>query len=147
MKVTNAGYRKIEDHEKLYGNICREVKAYIRNNKGTHRLVLLLKFIVYTSAGIGSYWLIFHTHSFGLLLFGYISLGYLLVLLGLNFAHDCAHNTLFKHKWINTFLFETLFMLMGANGYLWKKRHIYSHHNYPNMEGFDVDIELSGVIR
>jgi linoleoyl-CoA desaturase len=102
---------------------------------------------VYTSLLAGGYMLIFHIHSFVALLLLYIGIGYLLVLLGLNFAHDFAHNTIFSNKYLNNFLFELLFMLMGVNGYLWKKRHVYSHHTYPNIEGFDVDIELSGVIK
>jgi linoleoyl-CoA desaturase len=82
-----------------------------------------------------------------LLILLYIGMGYLLLLLGLNFAHDFAHNTLFKNRRLNNFFFEVLFALMGVNGYLWKIRHIYSHHPSPNLEGYDVDIELSGIIR
>lgn len=47
-----------------------------------------------------------------------------------------------KKNWI---LF--LFNLVGANSYIWKKRHIESHHTYPNIDGWDTDIDQSGPIQ
>ena len=36
---------------------------------------------------------------------------------------------------------------MGANSYIWKIRHIRLHHNYPNVMGWDSDIEQSDIAR
>ena len=36
---------------------------------------------------------------------------------------------------------------MGANSYIWKIRHIRLHHNYPNVMGWDSDIEQSEMAR
>lgn len=77
----------------------------------------------------------------------YIFCGWLLLLLGFNLAHDAAHNSLPASKKINRFVFELVFALLGANPYLWKIRHIHSHHPYPNVEGCDADIELTRLLR
>jgi linoleoyl-CoA desaturase len=77
----------------------------------------------------------------------YILCGWLLLLLGFNLAHDAAHGSLPVSKRVNKCIFEFIFALLGANPYLWKIRHIYSHHPYPNVEGCDADIELTRLLR
>jgi linoleoyl-CoA desaturase len=77
----------------------------------------------------------------------YILFGWVLLLLGFNLGHDAAHNCLPANKKINKLVFEALFALLGANPYLWKIRHIYSHHPYPNVDGCDADIELTKLLR
>jgi linoleoyl-CoA desaturase len=77
----------------------------------------------------------------------YVIAGWLLLLMGFNLAHDAAHHSLPASKKMNQFIFETVFTLLGANPYLWKIRHIYSHHPYPNVEGCDADIELTTLLR
>jgi linoleoyl-CoA desaturase len=146
-KAETACYQRIEAHEELFHTIRLEVAAFMQANKNKHQLWLLVKFCVYAPLLTMAYLFIFRVQSFACLLLLYTGMGYLLVFLGLNFAHDFAHNTLFKSSRLNNGCFEALFLLMGINGYLWKKRHIHSHHVHPNMEGYDVDIELSGIIR
>lgn len=39
------------------------------------------------------------------------------------------------------------FTLLGANAYLWQLRHVKSHHNFPNVNGCDVDIDDTSFVR
>lgn len=144
--VNKPAYRKNKDDEALFRDLSAEVRAYIRGAKSTPKYSLLIKFCMYVGVLAGAYAGILTANSVLVVLVSYVVVGVVLVLLGLNFAHDFAHNAIFKSKKLNNALFESLFMLMGANGYLWKKRHTHSHHNYPNTEGYDVDLELGSII-
>ena len=73
-------------------------------------------------------------------------MGFLLVLNFLNLIHEAVHSTLFKNKRVNNW-YVHFFDLMGANSYIWKIRHIRLHHNYPNVMGWDSDIEQSSLAR
>lgn len=76
----------------------------------------------------------------------FVLMGILLVLIYLNLIHEAAHNNIFKNKKLNKVVLR-FFDLVGANSYIWKKRHIVSHHAYPNVDGWDTDIEQSGVLK
>ena len=39
------------------------------------------------------------------------------------------------------------FTLLGANTYLWRLRHVKSHHNFPNVNGRDIDIDDTAFLR
>ena len=73
-------------------------------------------------------------------------MGLLIVINFLNLIHEAVHNTLFRRKLYNKF-YINLFDLMGANSYIWKIRHTRLHHNYPNVLGWDSDIENSPLLR
>ncbi len=76
----------------------------------------------------------------------YFLIGVLLVLNFLNLIHEAMHNTLVKSKTLNSW-YVNFFDLMGANSYIWKIRHIWLHHNYPNVMGWDSDFEQSKMLR
>jgi len=76
----------------------------------------------------------------------YVSMGIMLVLNYLNIIHDAVHHTIFKSRRLNE-LYVYLFDLMGANSFIWKMRHIRFHHNYPNVDGWDTDIDQSALVR
>jgi linoleoyl-CoA desaturase len=69
-----------------------------------------------------------------------------MVLIFLNLIHEVAHETLFGKKWKNRLLLY-IFDLMGANSFIWKKRHILCHHGHQNISGWDSDIEQAGILR
>ncbi|WP_196890844.1 fatty acid desaturase family protein [Aureivirga marina] len=73
-------------------------------------------------------------------------LGFTLVFVFLNIIHDAVHGTIFKTKWINKY-YVYLFDLMGANSYIWKIRHLYFHHNFPNVKDWDTDMEQNALFR
>ncbi|MGX7666510.1 fatty acid desaturase family protein [Flavobacterium pedocola] len=71
----------------------------------------------------------------------YILFGLTGILLAFNCAHDCVHNTFSKNKRVNKVVFYLVFNLQGVNSHLWRKRHIASHHIFPNVDGCDADID------
>jgi len=101
-------------------------------------LLPALYFSVYTTA--------LFQKNYGLFCLAYIFLGLLLVILFLNLVHEVCHHTLFRTKKYNEW-FMLLFDMIGANSYMWSKRHTRLHHNYTNVAGWDSDIEKSKFLK
>lgn len=93
--------------------------------------------IYFFALSVSSYW-----QFFGL----YAILGWMVVLIFLNLLHESAHDNVFPWKWMNN-LYLHFFDLIGANSYLWKLRHVVFHHNFPNVMGWDPDIEKSDFLK
>ncbi|RNL77915.1 fatty acid desaturase [Sinomicrobium pectinilyticum] len=73
-------------------------------------------------------------------------MGLFLVIIFLTVIHEVAHDNVFRKKnWNRLFLY--FFDILGANSYIWKKRHQIMHHNYPNLKGWDTDIEQSDLFK
>jgi linoleoyl-CoA desaturase len=73
-------------------------------------------------------------------------MGILVTLIFANLIHEACHLTLFQKKWKNNVMMY-FFDCIGANSFIWVNRHIRMHHNYPNIIGWDTDIEQSGPIK
>jgi linoleoyl-CoA desaturase len=80
-------------------------------------------------------------------IFSYVAFGLAGILLAFNASHDAAHGTFSNKKWINIIIFRLTFNINGVNSYLWKKRHIASHHIFPNVDGCDADIDENKLLR
>jgi linoleoyl-CoA desaturase len=76
----------------------------------------------------------------------YLLMGLMIVVIFLNVVHDAVHGTIFKSRRLNN-VFVYLFDLVGANSFIWRMRHIRFHHNYPNVNGWDTDIDQSTMFR
>ncbi|HEU5051662.1 MAG TPA: fatty acid desaturase [Hanamia sp.] len=76
----------------------------------------------------------------------YFIMGLMVMVIFINLIHDAVHHVLFHNKNLNN-LFVYFFDLMGANSYAWKIRHTRLHHNYPNVMGWDSDIDQSPLAR
>jgi len=135
----------------FYGNMFlqlrHEVNETVKILEPERKFFITLKAILFPSLYFFAY--------FAALLWGfniyvlymcYFMMGVLLVLNFLNLIHEAVHNTLFKNKTLNSW-YVKFFDLMGANSYIWKIRHIRLHHNYPNVMGWDSDIEQSEMAR
>jgi len=85
-------------------------------------------------------------HSIPVLYGCYFFMGILIVLNFLNLIHDAVHGAIFQSKIANKICIH-FFDLLGANSYMWKLRHVRFHHNYPNVNGWDTDIEQSPLAR
>lgn len=111
---------------------------------------ILVKFALYSVVYLSLYFSIYipfiHSNIF-LLVLNYIFLGLTGILLAFNCAHDCVHNTFSKNKRINKIVFYLVFNLQGVNARLWRKRHIASHHVFPNVDGCDADIDDNPFMR
>ena len=62
-----------------------------------------------------------------------------------NLGHEGVHSSFSNRSWINSMLSYS-FDLIGSSGYLWKMRHVYSHHPYPMVPKHDVDIQQSEML-
>lgn len=69
------------------------------------------------------------------------------ILLALNIGHDAAHDALVPTRWVNRLIHHATFALVGADAYLWRFRHVRSHHNFPNVSGCDIDIDENPFLR
>ncbi len=145
IEVNKPKFAKNASEEAVFKSIRNEVHQYLSSGIRTNGY-LIIKAVFYVLLFICGYVGILFSDTFFILVVWYTVLGFASVFLGLNFAHDFSHNAIFKSRKLNANLFEGLFMLMGISGYLWKKRHVHSHHNYPNTEGYDVDIELGSIV-
>ncbi|MFT3704306.1 MAG: fatty acid desaturase [Agriterribacter sp.] len=135
----------------FYAELKREVtvllnEEVIENAKN----IMLWKFALYTIIYLSLYSSIYipsiHSNIY-FLVFDYILLGLTGMLLAFNCAHDCVHNTFSTNKTINKTIFYLVFNLQGVNSRLWHKRHIASHHIFPNVDGCDADIDDNPFMR
>lgn len=81
------------------------------------------------------------------LIINYVLLGISGILLAFNVSHDACHGSFSKNKAVNYWLYHLTFNLQGTNAYLWKIRHVASHHVFPNVDGCDADIDNNPFIR
>lgn len=79
--------------------------------------------------------------------FSAMACGVFVLLLVANIAHDASHDALTGNKKFDRFVHMLVFSLLGSNAYLWRMRHVKSHHNFPNVNGCDVDIDENPFIR
>lgn len=112
-------------------------------------LVLWCKLIFYSVCFISSFLLLFliQYETMFLYMLNFIVFGLFGILLAFNAAHDAAHGTFSKIKMVNAVIFRFTFNINGVNSYLWKIRHIASHHLFPNVDGTDADLDESVLLR
>lgn len=104
------------------------------------KVALLL--IIYT----GLYFILLFSEQSQPAFFGMVLMGPMAILIGINVAHDAAHGTISPRKMVNK-SFLLLFDILGANSYIWKRRHVYSHHSFPNIMEFDADLKQNPFVR
>jgi len=136
----------VSDQE-IFKKLRLDVKQIVQQLEPKRKKEILLKAFFFPTT-------YFLTYIFSLL-FGndvrifyacYFILGLQLVFVFLNIIHDAVHSTIFKSKRANQ-IYVYLFDLMGANSFIWQFRHVRFHHNYPNVNGWDTDIEQSKIFR
>ena len=138
------------NHAGFYRELKRRVNAYFADT-GTRRFAdrrVWWKAAFFAGVVAVSYALIL-SNQFGpwelLLLANLFGIGALM--LGVNVAHDAAHDALTPHPWVNRIVQTVIFTLLGANAYLWRLRHVKSHHTFPNVNGCDIDIDHNAFLR
>jgi linoleoyl-CoA desaturase len=135
----------------FYTELKYEVR-HLLNEKIIHKAKsrIVSKFIMYSILYLALYISIYSQlmgSHFYLLILSYVFLGFTGILLAFNGAHDCVHKTFSKSNRINKLVFYLIFSLQGVNSRLWQKRHIASHHIFPNVDGCDADIDNNPFIR
>lgn len=88
--------------------------------------------------------LLFVAHSWWLVLPLAVMLGLSMAAIGFNIQHDGGHKAYSERRWVNRMMALTL-DLIGGSSYLWDWKHNSIHHTYPNVSGYDDDINI-GVL-
>jgi linoleoyl-CoA desaturase len=135
------------DDKIIFKELREDVKNVVHELQPKRQNEILLKAILFPLAYVVTYLVALYWGNNILVLYSsYFLLGLLLVVIFLNIIHDAVHGAIFKSKWLNN-LYVCFFDLMGANSFIWKQRHVRFHHNYPNIDGWDTDIEQSKMFR
>jgi linoleoyl-CoA desaturase len=152
--MSSANHTKIKfkkNASSFYPELKKEVAELLNKNiLSKARNEMLVKFAWYSLLYIAFYiclYIPFIGANFYLLIISYVLFGLTGILLAFNCAHDCVHNTFLKNKRVNALVFYCVFNLQGVNSRLWYKRHIASHHIFPNVDGCDADIDDNPFMR
>ena len=127
--------------------ICRSVEAQHFGSDRYFYLKLMLKFVWWFALLLFFYVRLYAPASPGVFVLCYILYGYSALLLAFNFAHDFAHGTVFRSERLNNLCYTVIYTFLGAHAEAWKERHLHSHHHAPNVEHYDSDLKITGLIR
>ena len=109
---------------------------------------VLLKGLLLVAVTVGLYALILSNRLAGLpLLLAALLFGVACILVSFNLAHDAAHDALTPSRRLNHVIYVATFLLNGTSPYLWKRRHVGSHHTFPNVKGGDADMDDNPFLR
>lgn len=145
--LMNPHFNKQSSEEIFFAELSTRAKMYFEKT-GQSRYgnsLVLWKGIFFLVAIVASYVLLLATTGFTVAL--YMLFGFIIAQATFNFAHDACHQSLSRNKQLNHAVFYFLFNLQGVSAYLWKKRHLESHHVHANVEGADVDLEDTRLVR
>jgi len=133
--------------EDIFTELRKQVRETVKSLEPTRGKTIVLKAVLLPILYFAIYLcaLVWGDHQFALFPC-YFLMGLLLVSIFLNVIHDAVHGTIFRNDKLNK-RYVYLFDLMGANSFIWKLRHVRFHHNYPNVNGWDTDIEQSSLAR
>ncbi len=67
--------------------------------------------------------------------------------LGFNLFHDAVHGSLSSNRNLNRFFGFVSSSLIGAGEYFWRHKHNYLHHQFPNLQNYDDDLETRDGLR
>jgi linoleoyl-CoA desaturase len=110
-------------------------------------ILLWTKFVFYLFLTLITYFGLYEVNNVLTFIGCYVAFGFSSLLFAFNFSHDFSHNTIFRSKKWNNLGFTIIYSLVGAHAEAWKQRHIDSHHYAPNVEEYDSDLKISGLIR
>lgn len=147
MTMKRPSYYKDSQETQLFAELRKRVNARMESIPKSRDTSIKIKAVVLPILYFGTYFLAqYFAQNAWLYSACYAFMGISIVLIYLNLIHEAAHNNIYESKfWNKTVL--SLFDLVGANSFIWQKRHVVSHHAYPNVDGWDTDIEQSGIIK
>ncbi|TCS88360.1 linoleoyl-CoA desaturase [Anseongella ginsenosidimutans] len=148
MKTLSVKFKK-EAPGDFYHVLRQRVNQYFED-KGLKKKATLY-FKVKALSFIVAYFLLYFNLLFNVeskqgVFLSYMGMGLFMFLIFLNVVHDAAHEAIFKSRKLNL-IFTWFLELFGTNNRLWRTRHLDSHHIYPNIFGWDVDIKQSPLVR
>ncbi len=140
---------KNDKHDQVFQKTLRlRINTYFKSNgiAKTANKTAALKACLLFSAFLLAYLSMLFANSLLIYFLLNAIVGILTIFVALNIAHDAAHNTFSKSKKINNFLLYT-FDVLGASGYMWRLKHVHSHHPHVNIPNMDGDIKQSKLVR
>jgi len=143
---TTPHYIKEAEADRHFKAMREQVSQLMRSLPGSRKYIIRFKAFLLPVLFFGTYNIALFQTSYLLFCVAYILLGLMLVIIFLNLIHEASHNNLFRGRKHNR-RFMMLFDMIGANSYMWNKRHVILHHNYTNVEGWDSDIEKSKFLK
>ena len=135
--------------DEMQSEIDRRVNAYFESTGQTTFAgpVFYLKAMVIMLAFVASYlFVILVADSPAEAIGGTLALAGSIILIGLNLAHEGAHCSISRRRWIN-YLFGSMMDLVGGSQFLWSQKHNVPHHQYTNVFGSDMDLSASWLLR
>lgn len=142
------GVRYPAETDQFYQTVSERIEQYFNTSQNS-RLAnpfFYLKASILVAFYLGCYWVLLKCESTLYAVIAMICMGPLAILIGINVAHDAAHSAISSKAWVNrTFLH--LFDMLGANSYMWRMRHVFSHHSFPNILHEDADLKQNPLVR
>lgn len=139
---------QIAEDTALLQSLCRAVEERLElDAPRVFAAKLGLKLGLFFALAAGAYALLYRVHDPALFVLCFALYGVCVLLFAFNFAHDCAHHTVFRSPRLNHFCFVATYTLLGGHGASWKQRHIHEHHHAPNVLGQDPDLKVTRLIR
>lgn len=130
-------------------DLKEQVGAYIQQGQG-HRFadpLLLAKILLLMLLAGMFYALTLQVHTVLPFFLLYGSFMLIAMVLAINSFHDASHASIFRTHKYNRWLMALVSLPLGINPMIWTVRHVYYHHTYPNIAGYDLDIEPNPVLR
>jgi linoleoyl-CoA desaturase len=132
----------------FYREVRAEAAAYLAKRGGSPHAPAQLKCALLALLAAACYGAVFvEALPQAARLAAYVGFGVAAILLAVNAGHEAAHGALLRSAAGNTLVNRLTFMLVGVDGRMWAKRHLGSHHVYPNILGCDADIDASYLLR
>lgn len=137
----------IDDKDTLLLKILLHlVKEEVQQLPTSRMAYLKLKVFLLPAIYLGLYAaLLFLATQAWMLYLLYSLMGAMVVVIFSNLIHELCHGNIFMSPRHNSLAYY-LFDLIGANSYIWQQRHLRLHHRYPNINGWDADIEQKGPV-
>jgi len=129
--------------------LCGRVNQYFADTGFSRRSLpaMFLKTTIVMAWLVLSYvFLVFVASNWWQVLLSAISLTFAIAGVGFTIHHDANHGAFSNKKWANRFASLSL-DLIGGSSYLWRWRHNVMHHQYPNLDGIDDDINIGPFAR
>lgn len=148
MKLSPVQFSK--DHNvEFYKELKKRVNDYFKNNNISRYangkmylktvMMLLLYFVPYILilTVAENLWFVFSM---------WILAGVGMAGIGMSIMHDANHGSYSKNKYVNTVL-GFMINIVGGSDVNWRIQHNVLHHTYTNVDGYDEDIEVGGLMR
>ena len=136
-----------ETKRRHYAGLRQRVRKVLDEKDSPSQFLLQSKAIIFPLVYVAVYLLALNTYPNLYIYFGsFVFLGLFMVVIYLTVIHEVAHDNIFGSKKLNRMVLY-FFDILGANSFIWKRRHTLMHHNYPNINGWDTDIEQSALFK